>query len=669
MKSIRLFTLFLVLSVCFTLTAQQYEVDPNGGPVNYTPPVEAIWDLLLEFDAAALSGAAGNAGAEWDGTSFYSTRWASNLIHEYSADGTTLVREFSVAGVTGLRDLAFDGTYFYGGAAATTIYQMDFSTNTLIGTIPSTEAVRHIAYDSDLDAFWVGNWSTDIVCIDRSGNELHRITASPSVTSNYGSAYDNVSPGGPYLWVFSQGGGAGTPQFINQVHLPDGVVTGVAHDVLGDITGGSGSLSIAGGLFSMTDYASGFFTVGGLLQGNPIGDVIFVYEIEPTGPVGPAVPYVSDFEAYTAGDQIACEDPVNWSTWSNLPCDPVEDAFISDAYAFSGTNSVVFVQNNDVIKFFDGQTSGKWDLGWKMYIPAGKSGYFNLMAEALVLWDIEVYFDVGGTGRALTGLPDVPFTWLEDTWQQVRFNIDLDTDLAQFYLDGALIVEWAWTNGTSGTCPLVLDVADFFGATFNDEMYIDDMMFGVFPFIPVELTSFTANVNQSGQVVLNWSTASETNNQMFEIERRTADGQFAAIGYVEGHGTTTEPQRYTYTDATVTTGAYFYRLKQIDFLGTYEYFDEIEVDVNGPLTFALEQNYPNPFNPSTNIKYSVPEAGIVKLAVYNLIGEEVAVLVNEVSEVGFFEVSFDASSLASGTYIYKLQSGNNVVAKKMLLMK
>ncbi len=83
----------------------------------------------------------------------------------------------------------------------------------------------------------------------------------------------------------------------------------------------------------------------------------------------------------------------------------------------------------------------------------------------------------------------------------------------------------------------------------------------------------------------------------------------------------------------------------------YEYFDEIEVDVNGPLTFDLEQNYPNPFNPSTNIKFSVPETGNVRLAVYNLIGEEVAVLVDGFSEAGFFEVTFDASSLPSGAIL------------------
>ncbi len=131
-----------------------------------------------------------------------------------------------------------------------------------------------------------------------------------------------------------------------------------------------------------------------------------------------------------------------------------------------------------------------------------------------------------------------------------------------------MIATWDWTQ--AGTKPNQLAVNDFFGAAATDEMYIDDYYFGdALPaIIPVELTSFTANVNHSGQVELNWSTATETNNQLFEIERRTEEGQFATIGYVEGHGTTTEPQNYSYTDVTVNTGIYFYRLKQLDFLGS-----------------------------------------------------------------------------------------------------
>jgi hypothetical protein len=233
-----------------------------------------------------------------------------------------------------------------------------------------------------------------------------------------------------------------------------------------------------------------------------------------------------------------------------------------------------------------------------------------------------------------------------------------------------MIHTWQWTLGNVGQgVPLQLDAVNFWGPDAVAEMYVDDFMFGQYPFVPVELTSFTANVNHSGQVELNWSTATETNNQMFEIERGNIVGQFTTIGYVEGNGTTTEPQEYSYIDNTVETGTYFYRLKQIDFLGTYEYSNEIEVDVIGPLTFNLEQNYPNPFNPSTNIKYTISESGIVKLAIYNTLGEEVAVLVDGIVQAGFYEVTFDASSLPSGAYFYRLQSDNLNQVKKMLLMK
>jgi len=110
-------------------------------------------------------------------------------------------------------------------------------------------------------------------------------------------------------------------------------------------------------------------------------------------------------------------------------------------------------------------------------------------------------------------------------------------------------------------------------------------------------------------------------------------------------------------------------LKQIDFGGQFEYSDEIEVEVNGQLTFGLEQNYPNPFNPSTNIKYSVPENGFVNLSVYNLVGEEVSVLVSGQVNAGFYEIEFDATTLPSGIYFYKLQAGNFVEIKKLVLMK
>jgi len=279
-------------------------------------------------------------------------------------------------------------------------------------------------------------------------------------------------------------------------------------------------------------------------------------------------------------------------------------------------------------------------------------------------------FFPGGTGELYADSSIIPFTYLQDAWQLIRVVVDLDNDIAEFSVEGVFVHSWQWTSGWNGAGgPLQLDVVDFFGDVANDEMYVDDFMYGQYPFVPVELTSFTANVNHSGQVELNWSTATETNNQLFEIERRSEDGQYIMIGYVNGHGTTTDPQEYFYVDKTAETGTYFYRLKQIDFLGTYEYSDDIEVEVNGPLTFSLEQNYPNPFNPSTNIKYSVPETGSVKLTIYSALGEEVAVLVDGIVQAGFYETIFDASNLSSGTYVYKLQAGSFVETKKMMLLK
>jgi hypothetical protein len=237
--------------------------------------IEAPWDLQFSFDATAASGAAGNAGAEFDGTNYYTTRWASNLIHQYDLAGT-MTLEFSIGGVTGLRDLAYDGAFFYGGAAATTIFVMDFATQTLLGTITSPVPVRHIAYDDGADGFWVGDWATPPTLIDRSGSTIATLTSG--LPSQYGSAYDGWSDGGPYLWVWDQGSGAGFPQLVHQFDLNTLTATGFTYDVASDFAASAG---IGGGLWTGEGVVSGTVSIGGLLQGTP--DVFFVYELAQAG--------------------------------------------------------------------------------------------------------------------------------------------------------------------------------------------------------------------------------------------------------------------------------------------------------------------------------------------------------------------------------------------------
>lgn len=192
--------------------------------------------------------------------------------------------------------------------------------------------------------------------------------------------------------------------------------------------------------------------------------------------------------------------------------------------------------------------------------------------------------------------------------------------------------------------------------------------------IPVELTSFTANVI-GNNVILNWETATETNTKGFAIERSEVNNSgsgntiWQEIGYIAGAGTTTEPQLYTFIDENVLSGRCSYRLKMIDFNGIVEYSKEIEINANVQLRFLLDQNYPNPFNPTTMIKFSIAKETFVNLSVYNSLGERVMELKNEIMSPGNYEIDFDGTTLTSGVYLYKIKAGDFIQMKKMMLLK
>ena len=190
--------------------------------------------------------------------------------------------------------------------------------------------------------------------------------------------------------------------------------------------------------------------------------------------------------------------------------------------------------------------------------------------------------------------------------------------------------------------------------------------------IPVELTSFAA-VTDNRNVTLNWSTATELNNSGFQIERSNGS-EYQSVGFIAGHGTTTEVQNYSFVDQNVGAGKYSYRLKQVDFNGTFEYSNVVEVEVLGVKEFTLGQNYPNPFNPSTTINFSLAVDSKVSLKIFDVLGQEVATLVNGQLAAGSQKVSFDASSLNSGVYFYRIDAdgidGQKFSSvKKMILTK
>jgi hypothetical protein len=186
--------------------------------------------------------------------------------------------------------------------------------------------------------------------------------------------------------------------------------------------------------------------------------------------------------------------------------------------------------------------------------------------------------------------------------------------------------------------------------------------------LPVELISFTAS-QQNNSVLLSWTTATESNNNGFEIQKKTSDDQWINISFVEGKGTTTELTNYNFIDNDIIYGKIFYRLKQIDYDGTFDYSEIISVETTPPVEYALMQNYPNPFNPSTVISFSIPEEVFVNLSVYNLLGERIKELKNEVMLQGVYQSVFDASGLTSGIYFYHLNAGKYSQTKKMILLQ
>jgi photosystem II stability/assembly factor-like uncharacterized protein len=217
-------------------------------------------------------------------------------------------------------------------------------------------------------------------------------------------------------------------------------------------------------------------------------------------------------------------------------------------------------------------------------------------------------------------------------------------------------------------------------------------------FINVEIENFLAEAGMN-EVKLSWNTVSETNNLGFEIQRRNSERSrqkikssgggeqetgWGSIGFVGGYGTTTEIQYYFYTDESLQPGSFQYRLKQIDFDGSFEFSDIIQVEIGAVYKFSLSQNYPNPFNPTTKIKFTIPQAdnplqggargGLVTLKVYDILGNEIATLVNEEKPAGEYEIEFSVGtsrdlSISSGIYFYQLRAGDFLHTKKMILLK
>ncbi|MBS1492552.1 MAG: T9SS type A sorting domain-containing protein [Bacteroidetes bacterium] len=186
--------------------------------------------------------------------------------------------------------------------------------------------------------------------------------------------------------------------------------------------------------------------------------------------------------------------------------------------------------------------------------------------------------------------------------------------------------------------------------------------------VPVELTNFNSAVNKNS-VKLVWSTISELNNKGFVVERKSI-GEFKEIGFVNGSGNSNNIHNYKYEDKNLPVGNFSYRLKQVDYNGNFKYYNLAnEVNVGVPNQYSLSQNYPNPFNPVTNIEFELPQNIYVELKVFDVTGREVSTIVSQALQSGYYKYSFDASSISSGSYFFRLNAGSFSAMKKMIVIK
>lgn len=654
--------------------------------------------INAHFIPGWLAGADMGADGTYYGCTFIGSG-SSNLVMVDKSTGipTTIgpITGFSLY-PTSLAYNSTDSTWYFGSTDAVTsnLYTLNVSTGvaTLVGPITGLEGLIGLAIDCEGNAYGVDIVSDQLYSVNLSTGAGKAI-GPMGFDANYAQDCDfDPTDGTLYLASYDNSAGASlrtcdtsTGGTIIIATWPGVEVTGFAIEgsctpcPVGESTNPSPTnnatnVPISTSQISWTN-GSGITQVEVLFGEGAPGNMVSVYSGIPvtSWSITPSLNYFTEYYWKVVSKNDTCQ--VSGPTWK----------FVTEL----SPEVIFFEPFNDMIYWTPIGPLGLTNWSVK---PSNFAG--GTVPEAKLNWWPSFYgMSKLVTGNITTYCPNELHNlylshmcdWDDDPAPFMGIGISYDagstfTTIWEFQPVGGNVGPeniWVTFTPTAATFQFVLFCNGY--SSNIDYWYIDDIM--VEWIIPVELTSFTAIANEY-VVELNWITATETNNQGFEIERKAplsaggglpkgeTSGEWERIGYVAGFGTTIEQKSYSYTDNSVISGTYYYRLKQIDFDGTYNYSNEIEVEVDfTPYDYTLFQNYPNPFNPITTIKFSVPEVTNVTLTIYNTLGQKVAELVNTKLEAGKYSYQWDASKVATGLYIYELRTDKFVSTKKMLMMK
>jgi photosystem II stability/assembly factor-like uncharacterized protein len=510
-------------------------------------------------------------------------------------------------------------------------------------------------------------------------------------TTNGGTNWTDLSNGLVISQIYRIGASQTSPNTI-LTGLQDNGTKMYNTGFWNDVKGGDGMECIVD--YSNSDYMYASYVRGQISRSTTGGSDFFPTNISANIPGGQptgawVTPYIIDptnsQTLYAGYDRVwkTTNRGNSWSTASQVLS--ASNKLRSLAIAPSNINVLYTADLNNMWRTTDGGLTN-----WTSITPPVTSNSLTYIAvknnDPNTVWVTfggysdgeKVYLSIDGGANwtnISAGLPNIPIMCI------VQYNSATDRNVLFVGTDVGVYVKNGtnnWESFNTGLPNVVVSELEILYTAGTDKLRAGTYGRGLWETnidaaLPVEISSFSASVIDSS-ISLNWQTAIEVNNYGFEIERSVISKEernlsWEKIGFVNGNGNSNSPKSYSFVDDKVTAGKYSYRLKQIDNDGQFEYSKTVEVDFGTPDKFELSQNYPNPFNPTTTIQYILPQAGMVKLTLYNILGQEIRTVVNEMKEAGTHTINIDASDLNSGMYIYKIESGSFVQTKKMTLVK
>ncbi len=703
MRKFTSFVLVLLLSVsCLfaqSVSSVTVDKDPQAPSEKGTENLNGCIDLLAEWPVHSTGG---QAGVETDGQYVYVTVWSSTSILKYDSAGNYL-STFSIPGVSGLRDLAYDGQYFYGGNAGSTIYKMDFTNQSLIGSIScgGGAEVRHIAYDPNSDAFWVGNWSTDILLINRSGTPIDTIPAvSSTLPSLYGSAVDTVTPGGPYLWVFSQGGNGCN---LGQIDIATGMPTGLIYDLYYQL--GIEDGSIGGGLFTHYDPGSNTHVLGGHVQNVSV----FIYDLmslgAKTNDAGIAEVDIDYFNNVNSPVSISGEI-------HNLGTSIINSADIS--YSINGATPVTSTLNNLSISSFGTYTfthptawtpssEGFYDVDVWVALPGSSADEKNCNdttsattmvmpanpSQRLVLHEA---FTSSTCGPCVNG--NITLKGVLDNnpnkWTCVKYQMDWpspgdpyfnnDGEIRQMYYGVSsvpnMVVDGQWQDNTSNYTSTILNEYYGYGAALDITAthslggYAVSVDVGITP-----LMDYPAGMVLHVAVVENetYNNAGSNGESVFYFveQKMLPDGHGTVLPAMTTNNTHTETFIADLSNTFVENPnnlsvVVFVQDNSFKLVHNSAWSTEvIGIDENDESASGIAGLFPNPADDNAYLNYVVSEKVNASICITNVLGEEIHTEDLGVLAPGNYTARLDVRDFESGLYFINLLIGERIFSKKL----